>query len=217
MQPETPVHACAPQGAQPPGPLRRRRTYLAAALVLALVAAVSLLAHSCASLESRRARNRELVREVAADMGVSPALALAVAEVESGFDDRAVSNRGAVGLLQVMPATGKEVAEDLRMRLWDLRNPRDNARIGLSHLRQLMGRYRGDLHLALAAYNAGPLNVARWRKKAGRGHPGKIVIRRFAFKTTRRYVARVLAAEARYRKQGAPGGAGGRRTRGRSP
>ncbi len=200
MQPETAVHASAPPGPRAPRFMRRVRTYIAAGTVLALIVLVTFVAHSCSSLERRRARNRTIVTETAIDMDISPALALAVAEVESNFDDRARSSKGAVGLMQVMPGTAKDTARGLRMKSWDLRNPRQNAKIGLTYLRELNRRYRGDVHLTLAAYNAGPMNVVRWCKRAGPRQPGRTVVKRCAFKSTRTYISRVLAAEARYNK-----------------
>jgi soluble lytic murein transglycosylase len=184
-----------------PNPERRRRTLIAAAVVGAILAGTAVLVYFWADLERRRARNRKIVAKAAAAGGVPESLALAVAEAESGFDDRAVSYKGAVGLMQVMPRTGREVAGRLGLKRYDLRNPRDNARIGTAYLRELISRYRGDLHLALAAYNAGPRNVAKWRRRAGRGLLGSEVVKRCAFRVTRKYVARVLSARAKYRRK----------------
>jgi soluble lytic murein transglycosylase len=129
-----------------------------------------------------------------------------VAEVESGFDDRAVSGKGAVGLMQVLPATAEEVAGRLGLELWDLASPSDNALIGAAYLKELRKRYGEDLHLALAAYNAGPERVKAWRKSAGAGLSGREVVERRAFRTTRRYVRRVLAARDKYARAMAAGG-----------
>jgi soluble lytic murein transglycosylase len=144
----------------------------------------------------RRAENRRLIADAARRLELPPALLLAVAETESGFDDRAVSKRGAQGLLQVMPQTGREVA----VRTGFSRDPAarsDHALVGGSYLRSLLERYRGDLHLALAAYQAGPTRVDEWVAR-GRGLPGPETIEMFAFKETRRYVADVLAARGRF-------------------
>lgn len=95
--------------------------------------------------------------------GLDPALVKAVVAVESAFDPRAVSDKGAVGLMQVLPETaerygiapraGRSIAE----RLTD---PATNLRIGTRYLRDLLARFRDDLALALAAYNAGEGTVA---------------------------------------------------------
>ncbi len=180
---------------------RRRYTLIVGGAVALLLLAVAVLGYCCGDIEHRRKRNRAIVAEAADRVGVPPALLLAVAETESGFDDRAVSHKGAVGLLQVMPATGKEVAERLKLRSWSLRDPGENALVGGTYLKELIRRYRGDLHLALGAYHAGPRRVDAWRKRAGRGLAGRLVIKRCAFKSTRSYVARVLAARERFRRR----------------
>jgi len=97
----------------------------------------------------------------------------AVIRVESGFDHRAVSRKGARGLMQLMP----ETAAILGVR--DSFNPRENIHAGARHLRGLMERFRYDLPLALAAYNAGERPVTSYR-----GIP--------PYPETREYVARVL-------------------------
>ena len=92
---------------------------------------------------------------------ISMEFAMAVIEVESGYDPFAISHAGAVGLMQVMPRTGAEVAQRIGM-LWrgtaTLFDPSSNVRIGLAYLRQLLDRYR-DVRVALAAYNWGPGRV----------------------------------------------------------
>lgn len=172
---------------------------------LAVLAGLGLAAAATALVlePSRAARvreNRRIVSETAQRLGIKPPLLLAVAEVESGFDDRARSRKGAVGLLQVMPATGEAVAGRLGLRAWSLREAKDNALIGGQYLKELLSRYRGDVHLALAAYHAGPKRVDAWRKK-GRGLPGAEVVETFGFKSTRSYVKRVLALRDRFRRE----------------
>lgn len=111
------------------------------------------------------------IRETADRYSVDALLLASIIEVESGFDPRAVSHRGATGLMQVMPSTAGTDA--------DLYDPERNLEAGASYLNTLLERFEGDLALALAAYNAGPNNVRRYG-----GIP--------PFRETRRYVDKVL-------------------------
>jgi len=95
------------------------------------------------------------IERVAAETGVSPILIKAVALVESGFDARAVSPKGAQGLMQLMPGTAAQYGVD------DAFDPLQNLRAGATHLRGLIDEFGGDLTLALAAYNAGAGAVRR--------------------------------------------------------
>ncbi len=93
-----------------------------------------------------------IVRSVAVELGVDPDLALRVARHESGFNQSARSNKGAIGVMQLMPDTAKDLGVD----------PEDldqNIRGGLTHLKAQLDRYRGDVPKALAAYNAGSARV----------------------------------------------------------
>jgi soluble lytic murein transglycosylase len=96
-----------------------------------------------------------------------------VISVESNFDHAAVSQKGAQGLMQLMPATAS------LMGVRDPHNPDENIDAGASHLRAMLDTFKGDLPLALAAYNAGEQNVIRHR-----GIP--------PFPETRQFVTRVL-------------------------
>ena len=115
---------------------------------------------------------REIRR--AADLyGVDGFLVAAVVEVESHFNPDAISHRGAVGLMQVLPSTAQTDDQDT------LLDPSLNVDCGTRYLKRLLKLYDGDLELALAAYNAGPSNVRRYG-----GMP--------PFRETRRYVEKVL-------------------------
>jgi hypothetical protein len=104
---------------------------------------------------------------------LSEELITAVISVESNFDHAAVSQKGARGLMQLMPATASI------MGVRDPHDPDENIDAGASHLRAMLDTFKGDLPLALAAYNAGEQNVIRHR-----GIP--------PFQETRQFVARVL-------------------------
>jgi soluble lytic murein transglycosylase-like protein len=96
------------------------------------------------------------IEQVARDNGVDPSLVKAVALVESGFNAKAVSSKGARGLMQLMPATAKQYGVS------DIHDPYQNLRAGAAHLRGLLDEFDGNVTLALAAYNAGSGAVRRY-------------------------------------------------------
>jgi soluble lytic murein transglycosylase-like protein len=98
----------------------------------------------------------EVIEEQATAQGVAPELVRAVIQVESAFDARAVSSKGAMGLMQLMPATARELGVSNPF------HPAENIRGGVAYLRQLLDRYDSNVELALAAYNAGPGSVAKY-------------------------------------------------------
>jgi soluble lytic murein transglycosylase-like protein len=97
-----------------------------------------------------------LIRNKAYEYDIDPTLVKAVIEVESNFDSRAVSSKGAMGLMQLMPATAEE------MGAYNPFNPEDNIEAGVRYLKYLLDKFDGDLKLALAAYNAGPSRVKKY-------------------------------------------------------
>lgn len=99
-----------------------------------------------------------LIEEAAYRESVPPYLIAAVARVESNLNPRAVSHKGAIGLMQVMPATAKRFGFDARR----LHDPVHNVAAGATYLRWLLERYDGDLDRVLAAYNAGEGAVAKY-------------------------------------------------------
>jgi soluble lytic murein transglycosylase len=103
--------------------------------------------------------------------GMDWRLVLAVIQVESGGYNFAVSHVGAMGLMQIMPQTGAQLARELGLE-WrgpdTLLDPRVNVQLGVSYLRQLADRYDGSWRAALAAYNWGPARIdSRLRRGAG--------------------------------------------------
>jgi soluble lytic murein transglycosylase len=103
----------------------------------------------------------EAILDVSDRYRLSPDLIIALIETESSFDKNAVSEKGAVGLMQLLPSTAADVARDLKVE-WDgahqLRDPELNIEMGAFYLNQLIERF-DDIDLALAAYNMGPGRV----------------------------------------------------------
>ncbi len=103
----------------------------------------------------KAARYQGVIETVARETEVSPHLLRAVIAVESDYEPRAVSRKGALGLMQLMPATAQ------RFGVRDPMDPAQNIRGGALYLKWLLDYFRGDLRLVLAAYNAGELAVVR--------------------------------------------------------
>ena len=120
---------------------------------------------------------------------------MAIARRESAFFPAARSPVGARGLMQVMPATGKQVASSLgtSLRSADLYDVDRNVLLGSAYYRQLLDRFDGNRVFALAAYNAGPHRVDRWRSKPGQEVPVEVWIETIPYRETRNYVQAVLS------------------------
>ena len=120
---------------------------------------------------------------------------MAIARRESAFFPAARSPVGARGLMQVMPATGKQVASSLGTSLTsaDLYDVDRNVLLGSAYYRQMLDRFNGNRVFALAAYNAGPHRVDRWRNKPGDEVPVEVWIETIPYRETRNYVQAVLS------------------------
>lgn len=137
-------------------------------------------------ISPREIRYHPIILAASSKHQVDPALVKAIIKAESGYNPAAVSRKGAVGLMQLMPAT----ASDLGVK--DLFDPELNIHGGVKYLKQLLLRYEGNLVLAIAAYNAGIGNVRKYE-----GIP--------PYKTTRYYVKKVLEYYRRYKGETSAG------------
>lgn len=141
---------------------------------------------STRQLAARRDALEPLVQRIATLHGVHAALLKAVIEVESGFNARARSPKGAIGLMQVMPTTAARYGQ------FDLYSPEQNVDVGARYLSDLLVMFGGDVRLAVAAYNAGENAVIR----SGRRVP--------AYPETLRYVPMVLERYDRFQSHPTP-------------
>ena len=134
---------------------------------------------------------------------VDPFLVAGLIREESLYSARVVSPVGAIGLMQLMPATARQVARQLNLvdSNYDadqLYQPRHNIQLGTHYLGQLLEEYQGNLMYSLAAYNAGPKAVQRWIAKYGH-RPADEFVEFIGYRETRGYVKRVLGSYRIYR------------------
>jgi N-acetylmuramoyl-L-alanine amidase len=135
------------------------------------------------SVAPDRTATGELIEQIARERGWSPAFVKALAWQESGWNQRARSSAGAVGIMQVMPDTGRFVSHELVGRELDLEDPYDNVVAGIAFLQHLWELTDGDVEQTLAGYYQGLRSV--------RDHG--------MYDDTERYIANVLALRDRFR------------------
>ncbi|EAP82681.1 transglycosylase, Slt family protein [Sulfitobacter sp. EE-36] len=142
------------------------------------------------------------------DLNMAPEMVLAIARRESEFDPVVQSHVGARGLMQLMPATAKDVARDLEISALHTTDrltadPEYNALLGSEYLSQMAGRFNGNVVMVSAAYNAGPSRPTRWMDTYGDPREGDIDIvdwiEMIPFRETQNYVMRVTESLPVYR------------------
>ncbi len=139
---------------------------------------------------------RQIFDRYASAANISTTWAYGIARSESLFMRDVRSSAGAVGLMQLMPATGRSVARAIQLHysgLGTLTDPDANIQLGTTYLGRMADRYDGNRVLATAAYNAGPHRVDRWLPKHGTVD-ARAWIENIPFNETRQYVRRVMAA-----------------------
>jgi soluble lytic murein transglycosylase len=142
---------------------------------------------------------RETLISSSKENGLDPVLVSALIRQESNFNPMATSPVGARGLMQLMPAVGKGLADSKGIGPWDpdlLYQPAINIKLGTAHLRGLVRKYP-EVVKVLSAYNAGESRVEKWSSKAGAGDP-EVFTERIPFVETRDYVRIVLRNRAYY-------------------
>lgn len=142
------------------------------------------------------------IRERARQRGLDPLLVAGLIHQESVFMADAISPAGAMGLMQIMPSTGRHVAAKIGLenfRVESLYDPEVNLEIGIAYLQGLAGRYEGDWPKVFAAYNAGPAAVAKWTALMPSADTDEFV-ESIRYKETRLYVKKVLFNWALYHR-----------------
>jgi len=151
-----------------------RRVALLLLIAAATLAARPVLGAAAGPTAAIASQIHGLIKAISLEAGVEERLVHAVVSVESAYNPHAVSRKGALGLMQLMPATAR------RLQVTDPFDPEQNLRGGVRELARLIERFAGDLVLALAAYNAGETAVARYG-----GVP--------PYRETRSYVSQVMS------------------------
>jgi soluble lytic murein transglycosylase len=185
----------------------RRRRLLLLGMVLAAAIAIPALIAPFADRAVKEVtlplRHDDIIRQQAEDKGLDAALIAAVIYTESRFRDQ-TSHAGAKGLMQLMPETADYIARKsggTAFEQGDLATPQINIAYGSWYLRYLLRHYHGSVVLTLAAYNAGEGKVDEWWAAASARGQRFRVASHIPFPETRDYVARVLDARARYRRE----------------
>ena len=133
-----------------------------------------------------------IVCKFAQKYNMDSALIMAVIEVESKFNPKAVSKAGAIGLMQIMPKTAKAVSRELKIKKYNkdsLYNPGINIKIGTYYLKKLLLEFNNDIDLTLAAYNAGMGNIRKWQEQK----------KEIPFEETRTFVKKVKSVRIKYK------------------
>lgn len=141
---------------------------------------------------------RQEVFDSANEFGLDKALVYALIKTESGFDKNALSDKGAIGLMQITERTGEFIAEKLGVYVYDLKDARTNIRFGCYYLRYLMNRFENQ-KTVLCAYNAGEGNVSAWLANTKYSLDGKTLYK-IPFRETEEYIVKIEKSFTKYTK-----------------
>ncbi len=143
----------------------------------------------------------EYVYEYSKENNIDPLLIFAIIKTESNFKENVKSKSGAIGLMQLMPETGREQAKNLEINYTDevLYDPKENIKIGIYYYNYLLDYYNENYILAFAAYNAGIGNVDKWIETGTINNLGTNV-ENIPFKETNMYVRKIICNYEMYKK-----------------
>ena len=145
----------------------------------------------------------DVIRAEAEKNELSPQIIAAMINTESGFDKDAISSSGAIGLMQLMPTTAKDMAQRIGYQdfeLEDLFVPDKNIEIGCYYLKYLLEYFDGDTTNALAAYNAGLSNVKKWLKSTEYSQDG-MTLHSTPYKETNDYIKKIYKNIRKYKSK----------------
>ena len=178
--------------------LRALKNVFAFTIVAFWVAFIGVVVFSVAEKRLYPLLFREEIVATADNYGLERELLFAFVRTESGFDATAKSNKGAVGLMQILPSTASFIAEKRGITEFDLFDVTTNLDFGAYYIRYLTERFNGLTEVA-AAYNAGEGTVRGWLKKAEYSSDGT-TLNKIPYAETERYVQKIYESLERYRK-----------------
>ena len=185
---------------------QRRRTLLtifaSALVVLIALGAWALFGRGRMDLSRYPMTYAPEIRAAAAEFSLDPAYVASVVLAESSFDAEAVSSAGAIGLMQIMPATGEWIAGKLEDEPFDVQRlyqPEVNLRYGCWYLRFLLDRYDGDMYTASTAYHQGQGRVDQWLEDPQYSEDGR-TLTAISSAVTDTYVNRIMESYANYQE-----------------
>ena len=185
---------------------QRRRTLLtifaSALIVLIALGAWALFGRDRADLSRYPMTYAPEIRAAAAEFSLDPAYVASVVLAESSFDAEAVSSAGAIGLMQIMPATGEWIAGKLEDEPFDVQRlyqPEVNLRYGCWYLRFLLDRYDEDMYTASTAYHQGQGRVDQWLEDPQYSQDGR-TLTAISSAVTDTYVNRIMESYANYQE-----------------
>lgn len=185
---------------------QRRRTLLtifaSALVVLIALGAWALFGRGRMDLSRYPMTYAPEIRAAAAEFSLDPAYVASVVLAESSFDAEAVSSAGAIGLMQIMPATGEWIAGKLEDEPFDVQRlyqPEVNLRYGCWYLRFLLDRYDGDMYTASTAYHQGQGRVDQWLEDPQYSQDGR-TLTAISSAVTDTYVNRIMESYANYQE-----------------
>ena len=184
--------------------LAKKNILKAAALIILIITLFLIYSADLDFWQLRRSfeviQYEDYILKYAEKNAIEAELLAAIIYVESRFDQSSESFRGALGLMQIMPATGAWIAEEIGVddfEVEDLFDPETNIKLGSWYFAYLYDRHDGHLVKSLAAYNAGQNTVRRWMRS---GWQGEIEDYEIPFAETDKYVRRVLSTRDYYQK-----------------
>ena len=179
-----------------------RFNFIKAIIITALVSVLIVTTPSIVAAVERqfiyKLDYKTLVYENAKEYGLDEFLVFSVIKVESGFDSTAISNKGAMGLMQITPKTGEFIAEKLKIKDYNLLSPKTNVQFGCYYLRYLIDKFK-SVQTAICAYNAGEGNVKAWLNKTEYS-TDRINLIKVPFKETEEYREKIKKTFEKYNK-----------------